>query len=85
MTLATSASVHQLQCHAADRQAEIRRHAERARLNAWNVAALPIVFPQGVDDLTSPQTKAADSSLPKTVAPRRWNWRIRFGFFTQWA
>jgi hypothetical protein len=85
MTLATSSSVHQLQQRIDDRQAEIRRNAERARLSAWNVAALPLVFANGVDDLTAPVMNAAAASLPKSVAPRRWSWLLRFEFITRWA
>jgi hypothetical protein len=79
MTLATSSTIHQLQRHNDERQAEIRRNAERPRLNAWNVAALPLVYPKGVEDLTTPLKPTADSARTQRVASRRWSWRLTFG------
>jgi hypothetical protein len=52
MTLATSSSIHQAQRFSEDRQAEIRRDAERTRISAPKAVAPPDVLPKGVDDLT---------------------------------
>jgi hypothetical protein len=52
MTLATSSSIYQAKRFSDDRQADIRRDAERTRIAVPKATAPSDVLPDGVDDLT---------------------------------